>query len=137
MMSATTQASLGRGPQSKQAGCRSSGPSAAEGIQNQVGSLILFLLDLGKSPAHSDFLHFAKNIGSQMVCEWQDFSCKGDLHSKDLSFKDGLSHCAFALAEIWKVTRDPAYREAALEMIRYAEESEPRPMETVHQEVRR
>lgn len=137
MMSATTQASLGRGLESKQAGCHSSGASAAEGMQNQVGSLILFLLDLGRSPAHSDFLHFARNIASQMAREWQDFFCDGDSHSPDPSFKDDLSHCAFALAEIWKVTRDPAYRKATLEMIQYANESGPRPMETVHQEIRR
>lgn len=101
---------------------RSSSVPATQRARHQTSDLILFLLDVARGRVRPDFLSLAKDVASQLACEWRDFSGDERPHSVTVSFKGDLSNSAFALAEIWKVTREPVYREAGLDILRYLRE---------------
>jgi hypothetical protein len=129
-----------RRPQTGEANSAADPGSTAPEIHSHTSEVVLFLLDLARTTGNSCFMLLAKDAATQLTRKWCDFICEALPHSADLSLKGYLSNSAFALAEAWKVTREPVYRQAGLEILHRISEIEARAsgcVSTAHQERRR
>jgi hypothetical protein len=102
----------------------------------ETASLVLFLLDVARATPNTGFLGLAKDSAEHLTSEWRDFF-RRESDFRDISVAEGLSNSAFVLAEVWKATRNPVYRETGLQIIHYISEIESRYVETVRLEGRR
>lgn len=77
---------------------------------------VLFLLEFARTSGDVAFLELAKSGAKHLAETWESSA------ASDPSFIHNLSRTAFALAEAWKITQNPVYRDAGLSIIRYLAE---------------
>lgn len=89
-------------------------------IYSGSAGTVLFLLELAAATGDPSYLEEAKRGADYLAASWKTLpgSTGSLLPDQGLSFDSGLSGVAFTLAETWKVTQIPAYRDAALEATR-------------------
>jgi lantibiotic modifying enzyme len=82
---------------------------------------VLFLLELAAATGNQSYAEDAKRGADYLAASWRSLpgaKPQSVLQDQGLSFDQGLAGTAFTLAETWKVTQVPAYRDAALEATR-------------------
>lgn len=84
--------------------------------------MLLFLLDLAQSTGDPGFLGLAKAAATHLAGCLRRFTREERPRFTDIALKGELSNSAFALAEAWKTTRDPIYRQVGLEVICFVDE---------------
>ncbi len=94
--------------------------SPINGIYSGSAGTVLFFLQLAKATNDSSYLGDATRGADFLAATWHDLPAgKERLPGMNLSFYNGLSGLAFVLAETWKATGDPRYKEAALASTQY------------------
>jgi uncharacterized protein YyaL (SSP411 family) len=87
-------------------------------IYSGSAGTVLFFLELAAATGNPSYLEDAKRGADYLAASWHRLpgsSWESLLRDRGLSFDQGLAGTAFSLAESWKATRIPAYRQAALE----------------------
>ena len=90
-------------------------------IYSGSAGIVLFLLELAKATGDTTYLDDARRGADYLVATWEhlpDTKSEGLLQDRGLSFDQGLAGVAFTLAETWKATQLPVYREAAIQATR-------------------
>jgi hypothetical protein len=86
-------------------------------IYSGSAGVVLFFLELARATGDASYLRDASLGADYLVASWHTLVAgEGDAPRRDrgLSFDQGLAGTAFALAETWKATQNPAFRDAAL-----------------------
>lgn len=86
-------------------------------IYSGSAGVVLFLLELAKATGSGVHADAARRGADYLAASWPklpDSQSPGFLPDRSLSFDQGLAGVAFTLAETWKHTRQPLYRDAAL-----------------------
>jgi hypothetical protein len=86
-------------------------------IYSGSAGTVLFFLELAGATGDVSYLDDAKRGADYLAASWNLLpgqKRKSLLQDRGLSFDQGLAGVAFTLAETWKVTKVPAYRDAAL-----------------------
>jgi len=89
-------------------------------IYSGSAGTVLFLLELAAATGNQAYVAEARRGADYLVSSWKSLpgNTTSLLPDQGLSFDQGLAGIAFTLAETWKVTRVPAYHDAALEATR-------------------
>jgi lantibiotic modifying enzyme len=89
-------------------------------IYSGSAGTVLFFLELAAATGEQSYLEDARRGADYLAASWKTLpgSTGSLLPDQGLSFDQGLAGVAFTLAETWKVTEVPAYRDAALEATR-------------------
>ena len=86
-------------------------------IYSGSAGVVLFFLELARATGDASYLHDAALGADYLAVSWQTLaegSGASARRDQGLSFDQGLAGTAFALAESWKATQNPTYRDAAL-----------------------
>jgi len=99
----------------------------ADSADRTATEALLFLLELAKTTGDLSFVEVASIGAKQLVEGWSRTEAKrmavgGRTDSAKI---DNLSRAAFALAEAWTITQNPAYRDAGLSILRYLAGAQP------------
>jgi hypothetical protein len=95
--------------------------SAVDEIQTRTSEIVLLFLDLARITGDAAYLEVAKAGAKHLAQSWENLAANpGGIHAaiKPSSIANGLSRAAFALAETWKATKNPVYRDVGLNIIR-------------------
>jgi rhamnogalacturonyl hydrolase YesR len=90
-------------------------------IYSGSAGTVLFFLELAAATGNQSYLEDAKRGADYLAASWKRLpGSQGAslLQDRGLSFDQGVAGTAFALAETWKATKVPAYRDAALQATR-------------------
>ena len=100
--------------------------SSADELQTRTSRIILLFLDLARPTGDTASLDLAKPGAKDLADTWEKPAANPTViqAAGNPSFTHGLSRAAFALAEAWKVTQNPLYRDAGLKIIWYLAEKE-------------
>ena len=95
--------------------------SSADQIQTRTSEIVLLFLDLARATGDPAYLEVAKAGAKQLAQTWENLAASPAVFHAvtNASFATGLSRAAFALAETWKATQNPFYRDAGLDIIGY------------------
>jgi uncharacterized protein YyaL (SSP411 family) len=95
--------------------------SATIGPDNTIYSggagVMLFFLELARATGDAAYLGDASRGADYLAASWKRLVPEqgvSTLRDRGLSFDHGLAGTAFSLAETWKATQEPSYRDAAL-----------------------
>jgi hypothetical protein len=102
---------------------------SAENSKGTAADALLFLFELANSTGDPSFAEVANVAAQQLAKGWSSSEAKRAAvrAGNDPAAVDDLSRWAFALAEAWKITRNPPYRGAGLSIIQYFANTQPAP----------
>jgi Lanthionine synthetase C-like protein len=85
-------------------------------IYSGSAGVVLFFLELARATGDASYLRDASLGSDYLAASWPTLVATQNVARRDrgLSFDQGLAGTAFSLAETWKATQQPSYREAAL-----------------------
>ena len=125
--SACIVSSVVRGTELHESDSERQAAALADSADRTATQALLFLLELAKTTGDLSFVEVA-SIGAERLVEgWSSTEAKRMAVGgrTDSATVDNLSRAAFALAEAWTITRNPAYRDAGLSILRYLAGAQP------------
>ncbi len=100
--------------------------SSEDEIRTRSSKIVLLFLDLARTTGDAAYLEIANSGAKHLAHTWERLAASPRIAHGAInpSYTNSLSRSAFALAEAWKVTKNPVYRNAGLSIIRHFAERE-------------
>lgn len=101
--------------------------SSAEENQTRTSNLVLLFLDLSRVTGDATYLAMAVAGAKHLAKAWKGPSTRPPIIRglAELSSVRSLSLVSLALTQTWKATKNPVYRDAGLNIIRYLAKTAP------------